>query len=173
MSRNKKITVTLFFFIILIFVGILALKYVDDHSARTGITKDFKVTSSENKTVRLSDFKGKKPVMVFFAASWCTYCKEEMPDIQKLYEKYGSKVQFMIIDAVGASGETRADFEKLVSASGYTFPVYYDEGQIAQASFSVSSFPQTFPVSKDGKIQDVIIGASGYASLENSIKSLI
>ena len=48
---------------------------------------DFTVLDYDGNEVKLSDYKG-KPVVLNFWATWCFYCKEEMPDFNLAYEKY-------------------------------------------------------------------------------------
>ena len=51
---------------------------------------EFSLTDLPGNPVRLSDFKGKK-VLVNFWATWCPPCRVEMPHMQKFYEDYQSK----------------------------------------------------------------------------------
>ena len=172
MSRSTKIIITVAFLCILGLIGGLIFEhYVNSYQSGTN-AGDFVVRDSSGQKVALSDYKG-KAVVVNFATSWCTYCKQEMPDVQKAYEKYGDKVQFMIIDAVGSSGETKAKFDKLIKANGYTFPVYYDNDQSAIQAFGITSFPHTFFIDKKGQLSNEILGAASYSSLETQIKALL
>ena len=52
---------------------------------------DFTVLDYNGNQVKLSDFKG-KPVVINFWATWCFYCKEEMPDFDTAHEKYPDMV---------------------------------------------------------------------------------
>jgi cytochrome c biogenesis protein CcmG/thiol:disulfide interchange protein DsbE len=174
MNRTKKIVIAVSFFCLLGLAGGLILDHNYGNKQSNGSTAtDFKVTDVSGNEVSLSDFKGKTPVIVNFATSWCTYCKQEMPDFQKAYEKYGDKVQFMVIDCIGASGETKKSFQKFIASGGYTMPVYYDNEQIAQAAYGINSFPQTYFIGKDGKLVNQFLGATNYTELEKAIKSLI
>jgi cytochrome c biogenesis protein CcmG/thiol:disulfide interchange protein DsbE len=174
MNRTKKIIITVSFFCILGLAGGLILDHYYGNAPTSGSkATDFTVTDTSGNEIKLSDFKGKKPVVVNFATSWCTYCKQEMPDFQKAYKKYGDQVQFMIIDCIGASGETKAAFNKFISANGYTMPVFYDNDKIAQAAYGINSFPQTYFIDKDGKLADQFLGATSYSEVEKVIKTLI
>ena len=51
----------------------------------------------DGKEIRLKDQYAEKPVYLNFWASWCPPCVKEMPTIQKMYEKYGDKVNFVIV----------------------------------------------------------------------------
>lgn len=57
---------------------------------------DFSTTSTDGKTVRLSELKG-KVVMLQFTASWCSVCRKEMPHIEAdIWEKYKDNSNFAL-----------------------------------------------------------------------------
>ena len=63
----------------------------------------------ENSTVKLSDYVGKgKYILVDFWASWCGPCREEMPYIKEVYEKYHGDN----FDIVGVAINDRPDDSK-------------------------------------------------------------
>ena len=62
---------------------------------------DFELLDQFGNTHKLSDYKG-KGVFLNFWATWCPPCKKEMPDIQKLYEEYGSNEEGVIILGVAS-----------------------------------------------------------------------
>ena len=63
----------------------------------------------ENSTVKLSDYVGKgKYILVDFWASWCGPCREEMPYIKEVYEKYHGEN----FDIVGVAINDRPDDSK-------------------------------------------------------------
>ena len=61
----------------------------------------FPMEDSQGNTVQLSDFLGDKPVFLNFWASTCSPCKQEMPDIQALYEQYGDQIHFVLVNVRG------------------------------------------------------------------------
>lgn len=52
---------------------------------------DFTRTDASGNTVRLSDYRGKKYVLLDFWASWCGPCMREIPKVRQLYALYGGK----------------------------------------------------------------------------------
>lgn len=122
---------------------------------------DFEVLDKDSNTVRLSDFKG-KPVVLNFWATWCYYCKQEMPDFDTAFKKYPD-VQFMMVNATDGVQETMEIAKEYVKEQGFSFDVFYDTKLSAVRNYGVSGFPMTFFIDKDGNF---VTYASGMISLE-------
>lgn len=112
---------------------------------------DFKLTDMEGNEVTLEDFKG-KPIVMNFWATWCGYCKEEMPYFETAYQANKDEVQFLMIDAVDGQRETVEVGKKFIEDNKYTFPVYFDMNQQVIYDYGVTSFPSTLFVDKDGYV---------------------
>lgn len=122
-----------------------------DSSTQRQQAVDFTVFDSQGQEVKLSDFFG-KPVVVNFWATWCGYCKQEMPDFQKAYEEYKDQVHFLMIQSTDGSRETKEMGEAYIQEEGYTFPVYYDENREAVYIYSVYSLPTTILLDAQGRV---------------------
>ena len=62
------------------------------------IPPDFQIKTIEGKEIKLSDFKDNKPILLYFWASWCPYCKEDLGVVKDIYPKYADKVTFLAVD---------------------------------------------------------------------------
>lgn len=129
---------------------------------------DFTVYDQAGNAVNLSDFVG-KPTIVNFWASWCGPCKSEMPDFEEAYGEYGEEIQFLMVNMTDGYHETIESAKKLITDSGYTFPVYYDTDLEAAKAYSVYSIPVTYFIDKDGYMTAYAQGALDKATLQKGI----
>ncbi len=111
---------------------------------------DFTVLDRDGNEVKLSDFRG-KPVVLNFWATWCHYCKVEMPDFDKASRNY-PQVQFLMVNATDGVQETMEMARQYVEDQGFTFPVFYDTSLEALTAYRITSFPTTFFIDGEGKI---------------------
>lgn len=76
------------------------------------------------KTVTLSEFAGKKVVMLEFWATWCDICKREMPNLVKLRHAWGPR-GFELLSIVLPSGNI-ADVKKIITEKRLNYPALLD-----------------------------------------------
>jgi len=133
---------------------------------------DFIVEDIEGNDVMLSDMLG-KPVVINIWASWCPPCRSEMPDFDKVYSELGDTVQFMMINAVGARGETKEAGAKYVAGEGFSFPVFFDMDQDAVIAYGIRAFPTSIFIDAEGYIAGAVEGAVNEAALRKGISLIM
>lgn len=132
---------------------------------------DFSVVDAQGNEVSLSSLQG-KPVVINFWTSWCTYCKQEMPDFQHAYDAYGDRVEFMMVNSTGDSRETLEKAQAYLDEGGYTFPCYFDTtGQAAQA-YQLQGYPTTYVIDSQGNIATYSIGAMTEETLMSALENV-
>ena len=136
-----------------------------EHSA-----PDFTVLDKDGKEVKLSNFKG-KPVVINFWATWCYYCKEEMPDFNKAYEEFPD-VQFLMVNATDGVQETKEKAEAYVKENGFDFEVFFDTNREAVTNYQVTGYPATFFVDADGNLVTYASGMIDYETLKKGIRMI-
>jgi peroxiredoxin len=132
---------------------------------------DFTLRSLEGRNLRLAEQRG-QVVLVNFWATWCGPCKQEMPHLNRLYDKYRSS-GFVLLgvnvdeDARQASG-TAAKF-------GLHFPVLFDADKAVVKLYDLNSMPATVLIDRDGKVRYLHRGyREGLeASYEQQIRELV
>src|SRR5690554_1010142 len=116
----------------------------DEGLAKGEIAPDFELMTLDGETARLSDYKGKKVILNFWA-SWCPPCRAEMPDMQKYYEEQAAKENVEIL-AVNLTTEDRG-MEKItafIEEFNLTFPIPMDrEGDIGKL-YQAVAIPTTY-----------------------------
>lgn len=122
------------------------------------IAPDFELTTLDGETVKLSDYRGKR-VMLNFWATWCPPCRAEMPDMQKFHED-----KDVVILAVNLR-ETESNTEKVqafIDERDLTFPVLLDEETVVADQYQIQPIPSSFLIDSDGRIHNKAFGALNY-----------
>ncbi len=132
---------------------------------------DFTLHAMSGPNLRLKEQRG-RVVMVNFWATWCGPCRQEMPQLNRLYEKYRSS-GFVLLgvnvdDDAGKAAEVAAKL-------GVTFPVLLDTDKTVSKLYDVSTMPSTVIIDRDGKVRYVHRGyLSGYEeNYEKQIRELL
>jgi len=87
---------------------------------------DWSLTSSEGEATRLSAEVRQQPVVLFFWATWCPYCKALMPHLQSIRLEHGQKVKILAINFV-----EKGDPVGFMKDLGYDFTVLPDGDEVA------------------------------------------
>jgi cytochrome c-type biogenesis protein len=134
------------------------------------IAPDFNLVSLEGKNIRLSDYRG-KAVLLNFWATWCGPCKIEMPWFVELQNEYGA--QGLQIVGVAMDDSSKEDIAKFVKDMGVNYPVLIGKEEVGDAYGGVPALPESFFISRDGKIVDRIMGLEGKGDIEDAIRKAL
>ncbi|MBQ6625147.1 MAG: TlpA family protein disulfide reductase [Clostridia bacterium] len=139
-------------------------KVTDEYESEQVDTKakDFKVFDENGNEVKLSDFFG-KPIVLNFWATWCYYCREEMPDFNDAYHN-NPDVQFLMVNVTDGRRETVFSAKQYVDDSDFDFTVLYDKNLDATTTYGAWGLPMTVFIDKDG---NYVNHASGMLDAEN------
>ncbi|MCX7922289.1 MAG: TlpA family protein disulfide reductase [Clostridia bacterium] len=130
---------------------------------------DFTLTDLDGRKISLGDYKGKNVYLNFFA-TWCPPCKAEMPDIEKMYQKYKDNDLVVLAVAVGEDRETVKNF---VQKNGYSFKVLLDSDQSVGQQYEISAIPVSVFIDKNGNVVAKRVGALREAEMEQYVKMLV
>ncbi len=96
-----------------------------------------------------------------------------MPDIQTLYESYGSNSQDLVVLGVAQPGVGREgsaeDIAAFLEESGYTYPTVMDESGTVFAQYGITSFPTTFMIDAEGGAFGYVNGAISMEIMEDIV----
>lgn len=175
--------------IILIIIGLIMFTgYGNTFSSylNTSVSKD-KVSEATKKDtnsvlkgldqngnqIAIEDYKG-KVVFVNFWATWCPPCQHELPDVQKLYEKYKDSDEVQILSIVKPNGQekSKSGIIDYLDEHSYNFPVLFDEDSIYY-EYAIQSMPTTIMFDKEGKPYGKVSGALQYDMMESIIEQTL
>ncbi len=122
---------------------------------------DFSLTDMQGNEVTLSQFRG-KVVLLNFWATWCPPCREEMPSMEQLHQRY--KDQGLVLLAVNVEAEGYQAVSRFLPGKNYTFPILLDTAAEVQNSYKVFRFPETFVIDRNGTVVEKIIGGRDWLS---------
>ena len=161
----------------------VALTACADTPTQTEQTKpeapDFKAYDKDGKLVKLSDLKGKK-VYINFWASWCDPCIREAPELEKIYPQVKEDVVFLSITSPSDkdfknTNPLDKDQETITNKAkelGITYPVLFDTEDDFIASYEVRSLPTHIFVNSDGTLSNRVPGGLSSQTLLKEIKKL-
>jgi cytochrome c biogenesis protein CcmG/thiol:disulfide interchange protein DsbE len=137
-------------------IGVVAAVLLVAASRRSpGLAPDFAVPDLAGQAVRLSALRGKVVVLNLWT-TWCPPCREEMPSMERLYQKLGPKG--LVLLAVSQDDGGQAVVEPFVKGLGLTFPVLVDPQHQVGSAYGVWGYPETFIIDREGRIAERVIG---------------
>lgn len=142
---------------------------------------DFTLIDQTGQQHTLSDYRG-KVIFLNFWATWCGPCKQEMPDIQKLYEEHNKNNDDLVILGVANprsaeypnnQDKTQEEIIQFLSSENYTYPTVMDPTGDVFASYGITSFPTTFMIDQDGNVFGYVSGTLTRDMMDNIIRQTI
>ena len=139
--------------------------------APTAPAPDFTLRTLDGQKLRLGEQRG-RVVLVNFWATWCGPCRQEMPHLSKLYDKY--KSSGFILLGVNVDDDT-AQAASVASRLGVTFPVLPDADKRVSRQYDLRARPSTVLIARDGKVRFLHRGyQSGYENTyDKQIRELL
>ena len=127
--------------------------------APSSTAPDFTLHTMNGPNMRLQEQRG-KVVMINFWATWCGPCRQEMPHLDRLYDKY--KSSGFVLMGINVDDDTR-NAVAVAAKLGVRFPVLLDTDKQVSRLYDLSTMPSTVIVDRDGKVRYVHRGyLTGY-----------
>ncbi len=119
---------------------------------------NWQLENPENASVNFADYKG-KVIFLNFWGTWCPPCVGEMPEIQKLYNKYKDNpdIQFLLV-----TNEPMQKAKGFINKRNYSFPIFTSQTK-SPTVFQSNAIPVTFIISKKGEIMVRETGATNWS----------
>lgn len=132
---------------------------------------DFTLNTHNGNTITLSELKGKK-VLLNFWASWCGPCEEEMPAMQKVYnELMGQDVEIVAVNMT-IGKETIESATQFVKQYGLTFPVPLDTKGEVMKLYEIYGLPTSYFLDSEGIIRAKFFGPMDERFIKEELKKL-
>jgi thiol-disulfide isomerase/thioredoxin len=129
--------------------------------AKIGTTAPDFTVSDGQKTVQLSQLRG-KPVLLNFWATWCPPCVQEVPSLVALQQQMGGKV---VVLAVSMDVDEEA-YKTFTAKRMPGVLTARDPDQKSSKLYGTFAYPESFLIDKDGRIQRKFIGPVEWTSPE-------
>ncbi|MBA4157173.1 MAG: TlpA family protein disulfide reductase [Gemmatimonadetes bacterium] len=127
----------------------------------------------QGQPVALEDLVG-QVVLLNVWATWCPPCREEMPSMQRLHERFASdglRVVAVSIDAAPGTASPGSppggDVGAFVQQHALSFDVWLDPAGSIQRTYRTTGVPESFVIDRDGSIVKKVIGATDWDSEAN------
>lgn len=132
------------------------------------IAPDFILNTFEGDPAKLSDYRGEK-VMLNFWATWCPPCRAEMPDMQKFYED--EEVVILAVNLTQTKNEM-ANIPDFIDEFGLTFPILLDESLDVSTAYKIQPIPTTYMIDTTGRISDKSFGPMTYEIMIDKLAAM-
>lgn len=133
---------------------------------------DFTLYNIQGEPLTLSDLRGKRVVLNFWA-TWCPPCEAEMPHMQKYYEKYRETDNVEIVGVNMTYYKEKVErVEQFLKSYDITFPIVLEMEESVSRQYEILTLPSTFMIDTEGKIQKTIVGPLDLDTLRENVTQL-
>lgn len=153
--RTGKKFAALFFFFVLFITAPISLPTVVAEESKTDSAlsaPDFDLEDLTGSHVTLSQFKGQKPVLIYFWATWCHFCQAVRPAVIKLRQATPENDIEILAINVGA-GDSLTKVKRFEEADPAPYTVLYDPDSKVTHSFRVEGIPHFVLMDKYGAVK--------------------
>ena len=132
----------------------------------------FRVALLDGGAVSSQELRGRVVVLDFWT-SWCQPCRREVPELEKVYERFKDRpgVAFYAVD--GDRGDTPEKARRYFRDAGYRLPVAYDHGSKVYTAFSAPGFPTLVVIDRAGRLRFRHTGFVGAEDFAGDLTRLI
>jgi cytochrome c biogenesis protein CcmG/thiol:disulfide interchange protein DsbE len=114
-----------------------------------------------------SELRG-TPFVLNFWASWCEPCRQEAPVLEERWARWGRRgVLFLGLDMQ----DLREDARDFLRENGTTYPTIRDPGKETARHYGATGIPETYFVSRAGRVVAHVVGVVSAAQLDSGIAS--
>ncbi len=112
---------------------------------------DFTLPDVDGNNVNLKEKYTKKPVLLYFWATWCPHCRKAPAKLKELLSEYGSD-KLMILGVNVGSGDSLERVKRYRDKNKIPYTILYDKGSKVTRSYNVRGIPLFILIDTDGYI---------------------
>ena len=117
--------------------------------------RDFTLSTAEGESFTLSALQG-KVVFLNFWATWCGPCREEMPSMESLYQRFKDQGLEILAVNIMERPEEVLDFMQYFNLS---FPAPLDREGSLMGAYGIQAIPTSFLINREGRIVLRLVGS--------------
>jgi peroxiredoxin len=151
-ARKWKVAIALSIISVLMFTDLPCIAAEESVQTSESVPSDFQLPDLDGTLITLSQFKGQKPVLLYFWATWCRYCASVRPAVIELRNATpASDIEVLGINVGGADSLARIKHFEKNNPTPYT--ILYDTDSKVTHSYQIHGIPYFMLIDKAGEIK--------------------
>jgi len=130
----------------------------------------FSLPDLDGRSRSLTEFLGKKPVLLEFMDLDCPHCLAMAPILTRLHDAYGTRVQFLTV-AFDSRRNTRR-VRAFAEHHRHGWPYLLGSQDVVRV-YGLEGVPSFFLVTGDGRIAGLLVGSTSYEAMSRGIEGLL
>lgn len=130
------------------------------------LAPDFELTTLDGRKVKLSDYRGKKVILNFWA-TWCPPCRAEIPDMDKFYSSYKDKDIVILGVNLTKAEQDQTSVKSFIKEYRVTYPIPLDKESLVAEMYQVSAIPTSYIIDPQGTIIQKIVGPMDFETMKS------
>ena len=120
-----------------------------DDNKNTLLATDFRLADLSGRFYKLSDYKDKQAVLLFFWTTWCPYCQAELKGLSARSEELtGEGIEILTINV----GESRLRVERFLQGRYPKIKFLVDEDAAVSYAYELLGVPTFYLIDKQGRV---------------------
>ena len=111
---------------------------------------DFELETLDGDIVKVSDLLENQGVILNFWGTWCKPCREEMPDINELYNEFDREVEVIAVNVRESNQQINQFLNSLPEEMDFTIAL--DRERDVTRAYNVGPMPTTIAINRDGTV---------------------